>query len=337
MKKQVGLSLIELLVGMTLALVIIGGIIQVFISNRQAYHLSESMIRVQESGRFAVSFISETIRNSGSYGCVPSLNSDGNNVQSLVSDITDINAVQTVTSTTTTSAPDWTASANGATGSTSSSIGDTDRISLLQLSDEEYVVSSVPTTTSLITTTANDFEADSSDPDYVLVSNCEVADLGYVTGVDSSTNTVTLNSAMRDTTFSRSDMRSTIAKINHISFTVDETNENLTVEINGNSAQTVVGGIENVQFEYGVDTDGDLVADYFADISSVVAAGDEDDIAAVKISVLAVSGNSTEGAATNIVTDPQTFTFDGTDITLTSDNRYRAVFNSTVVLRNRMN
>jgi type IV pilus assembly protein PilW len=142
---------------------------------------------------------------------------------------------------------------------------------------------------------------------------------------------------MRDTTFSRSDMRSTIAKINHISFTVDETNENLTVEINGNSAQTVVGGIENVQFEYGVDTDGDLVADYFADISSVVAAGDEDDIAAVKISVLAVSGNSTEGAATNIVTDPQTFTFDGTDITLTSDNRYRAVFNSTVVLRNRMN
>lgn len=336
MSKQKGLSLVELLVAVALSLVIIGGIIQVFTANRQAYNLSESMIRVQESGRFAVEFISEAIRSSGSFGCLPSASADTQNVQSLMSGFDDFNAVQTSVYTTGTSAPDWVASSNGATASTSTSVGSTDRLSLLHLTTDEYVVSSVPTTLSLVTSTSNDFSVNTSSPDYVMVSNCEVADIGYVAGVDSSTNTVTLNNSFRDTTFKRTDVRSTIAEVQHISFTVDEANDNLTVQVNGASAQTVVGGIESIQFEYGVDTGIDFVPDYYADISSIVTAGDEDDITAVKISVLAVSGATTEGAALNADANSQTFNFDNANISL-SDGRYRAVFESTVVLRNRMN
>lgn len=168
-----------------------------------------------------------------------------------------------------------------------------------------------------------------------MVSNCEVADIAYVSAVNSSTNTVTLNDAMRDTTFSRSDIRSTVSELHHVSFTVDG-NENLTVQVNGNSAQTVVGGIESIQFEYGVDTGTDFVPEYFTDIGSILAAGEEDNITAVKISVLAVSGTAADGVTANPVSNSQTIAFDGQNITLT-DGRYRAVFESTVVLRNRMN
>ena len=336
MSKQKGLSLVELLVAVALSLVIIGGIIQVFTANRQAYNLPESMIRVQESGRFALEFISEAIRSSGSYGCLPSASTETEDVQSLMSGFSDFNAIQTAAFTTGTTAPNWVASSNGATASTSTSVGSTDRLSLLHLTTDEYVVSSVPTTSSLVTSTSNDFSVSTSSPDYVMVSNCEVADIGYVSSIDSSTNTVTLNDTMRDTTFKRTDVRSTIAKLQHLSFTVDEANDNLTVQVNGNGAQTVIGGIESIQFEYGVDTGTDLVPDYYADIASIVTAGDEADITAVKISVLAVSGTTTEGAALNMDANSQSVNFDNTSITL-GDGRYRAVFESTVVLRNRMN
>ena len=71
MMNQRGLSLIELLIGIALSVIVIAGTFQVFNSNRQAFTLTESLIRVQENGRFALNFISEAIRQSGSYGCVP--------------------------------------------------------------------------------------------------------------------------------------------------------------------------------------------------------------------------------------------------------------------------
>lgn len=332
MKKQGGLSLIELLVAMVLALVIMGGIIQVFLSNRQAFNLAESMNRVQESGRFAVNFISEAVRNSGSYGCLPSLNSDSNNVQSRDGNINDINAVQTVASTT---ANVWDASADGAVNA--GAFDSPDTLSLLQLTTNESVVSGVTSTTAITLSGNGDFQYSATAPDYVLVGNCEIADITSVASVDSETDTTDMGvaNALRTTTISRLDMRSTVSELQHLSFAIDG-NENLTVEVNGTGAQNVVGGIENVQFQYGVDVDGDLVADYFDTITNVIAAGDEESISAVQINVLAVSGTANEGAVANVTTEAQTITFNEQTITVT-DNRYRAVFSTTVALRNRMN
>lgn len=352
MKKQNGLSLIELLVATVLALVIIGGIVQVFVSNRQAYALSEAMIRTQETGRFAISFISEAIRNSGSYGCAPSLNADSNNIQAQSPGIVDLNAIQTSDQTIPDTSDTWEGSGNAdfivdtaTAASYSASIGGSpDRLSLFQLTTKEYEILDVNDSSSRVLYLPETAYLEFEDDDVVLAGNCYLADVIVVKGDPSkdtttmsvTTTKMTLEDSLRDTTIDRTDILSTLSEVQHLSFAVDVDEENLVVQVNGGAAQSVIGGIENIQFQYGVDTDGDLVADYFDDIDDIVTAGQQDEISAVSISVLAVSGTDDEGSAENVTTSGQSITYNGTTSTM-ADNRYRAVFNSTVVLRNRMN
>lgn len=64
-----GFSLVEMMIAMTISLVIILAVTQIFVSSRGTYSYTEGMSRVQESGRFAVDFIAHDIRMSGYTGC----------------------------------------------------------------------------------------------------------------------------------------------------------------------------------------------------------------------------------------------------------------------------
>jgi type IV pilus assembly protein PilW len=69
-RRQAGLSLIELMIAMVIGLVLILGLIQVFAASRQAYQLSQGIARNQENGRFAIDFLSRDLRMAGHTGCV---------------------------------------------------------------------------------------------------------------------------------------------------------------------------------------------------------------------------------------------------------------------------
>lgn len=64
-RSQAGLSLVELMVGLTLGLVLMIGVLQVFLASRQTYASNEAMARLQENGRFALEFIASNARQSG--------------------------------------------------------------------------------------------------------------------------------------------------------------------------------------------------------------------------------------------------------------------------------
>jgi type IV pilus assembly protein PilW len=64
-----GFSLVELMVSMVIGLIILAALSQIFATSRGAYHLEEGMARVQESGRFAIEFLSQDIRMAGYAGC----------------------------------------------------------------------------------------------------------------------------------------------------------------------------------------------------------------------------------------------------------------------------
>lgn len=66
---QRGVTLIELLVAMTLSLVLLGGVIQLFVANKQSYKISEELARLQEGARFAASLLEQDIRMAGFIGC----------------------------------------------------------------------------------------------------------------------------------------------------------------------------------------------------------------------------------------------------------------------------
>ena len=73
---QTGLSLIELMIAMVLGLLLMLGVIQIFLSSKQTYTANSALSRIQESGRFAIDFISYDLRNAGYRGeCLSEANS----------------------------------------------------------------------------------------------------------------------------------------------------------------------------------------------------------------------------------------------------------------------
>ncbi len=70
MHKQAGLSLIELMISITLGLILMTGVVQVFLSSKTTFTTQQAMSRVQETGRLAIEFISRDIRMAAYYGCV---------------------------------------------------------------------------------------------------------------------------------------------------------------------------------------------------------------------------------------------------------------------------
>lgn len=64
-KNQLGLSLVELLVAMALGLLLTVGGLQMMLSSQNLYRTTDSLSRIQESGRFALNFLAKDIRMAG--------------------------------------------------------------------------------------------------------------------------------------------------------------------------------------------------------------------------------------------------------------------------------
>lgn len=62
---QAGFTLVEIMVAITIGLVLLGGVVQIFVSNSQAYRVQDDLARVQENGRFAIDMIARNLRKAG--------------------------------------------------------------------------------------------------------------------------------------------------------------------------------------------------------------------------------------------------------------------------------
>ncbi len=60
----------ELLIALLIGSILIVGVIQVFLASWTAYRLSQGIARNQESGRFALDFLTRDIRMAGHTGCI---------------------------------------------------------------------------------------------------------------------------------------------------------------------------------------------------------------------------------------------------------------------------
>jgi type IV pilus assembly protein PilW len=68
-KRQSGFSLVELMVAITLALLLTGAVISVFIGSRTAYQATAGVGDMADSGRFALNLIGESVRGAGNLAC----------------------------------------------------------------------------------------------------------------------------------------------------------------------------------------------------------------------------------------------------------------------------
>ncbi len=62
---QRGISMVEIMIGLLISSILIGGVVQIFASNKQTYHLQDELSRVQESGRIAMEILQRSIRGAG--------------------------------------------------------------------------------------------------------------------------------------------------------------------------------------------------------------------------------------------------------------------------------
>jgi type IV pilus assembly protein PilW len=68
-RRMAGLSLIELMIALVLGTILTLGLLQVFSASRTSYALSEGLSRVQENARFAIDYLQRDLRMVGHYGC----------------------------------------------------------------------------------------------------------------------------------------------------------------------------------------------------------------------------------------------------------------------------
>jgi len=66
---QHGLTLVEVMIAITISLILLAGVMQIFTGSRQTYRVQDNMARLQENGRFAMSFLSRDIRAGDYWGC----------------------------------------------------------------------------------------------------------------------------------------------------------------------------------------------------------------------------------------------------------------------------
>jgi len=333
MRKDKGFSLVELLVAMVLASLIIAGIMQVFLSSKQAFKLSESLVRVQENGRFAMSYISTAVRQSGSFGCV----AEDKSIKDALGKEIGIENIKNhipLLIHTTDAVQDGTKDGPVVTGK----FDDPDTLQLLQYSNNSAQVIPTSTKSGEIHLAAGGAFIPST---LVLVSDCEWGD--YIQAGPGTTNTVIFDAPTPNiqNRYTQQNKVAMATEVRAVAFSIKD--ETLMVKNGLSAAQELVSGIENIQFSFGVDTDNptlngnakDNVPNYFDDFDNIPTEH-RDKIIAIRIKVLAVSASS---SSDNVTTEPQEVTFGGTKektIKMT-DTRLRKTFETTIALRNRMN
>ncbi|HEY2782505.1 MAG TPA: PilW family protein [Steroidobacteraceae bacterium] len=69
MKRALGFSLVELMVAITLALIVTAGVMSVFIGSKSAFQSTSGVAALSDSGRFALNFLDNAVRDAGNMAC----------------------------------------------------------------------------------------------------------------------------------------------------------------------------------------------------------------------------------------------------------------------------
>ena len=68
-RHQKGITLVELMIAMTLSLILIGGMIQIFSSTKRTFQVQQGLSNIQENARFTLDIIARDLRMAGFSGC----------------------------------------------------------------------------------------------------------------------------------------------------------------------------------------------------------------------------------------------------------------------------
>jgi type IV pilus assembly protein PilW len=307
LRRQSGLTLVELMVATTLSLVLLSGVLLVFQANRTTYQMQTGLGTLQENGRYAIGQITADLRNAGFGGCLsPSLEPT---VRVLAASapafITDLAAGEFFDGNDNVTAGSFD-SINIFDGPDHDGDGNPDGTDWLEIrgplrSDIRYVTGEIVATGDVeIMGTGSGVAVD----EYVFIADCAGADIFRATAVATSSGNTRIShdtSLNTQSTLSRRfGADSVVSEVMTHTYFVGETSRtnaagqavNALYRFDGTNAQELVDGVEDLQIEFALDTDADNVVDTFRDPGGVT---NWNEVKAVRISLLL---NSVEAANT---------------------------------------
>jgi type IV pilus assembly protein PilW len=330
LKQQAGLTLVELMVAMVIGLLLLAGISQVFVSNKQTYRLLEAQSHAQENGRFAFEFLAKDIRMADFWGC-----------QINTSKITDHIDYSTLT-TSANYITNW--NGDGVTGTDGTGLNGSDTITLRGAFDSGIFVEDVPATPSAalkVTDTSGLLQGD-----LVLVTDCQMGEFFSITdntgsgGFDNIGHNLGNNVCNNDCSEACSGSSCTenstkvfgkkygpdasIYKFGVITYDLKTGTggEPALYKTYNGVARELVTGVENMQITYGVDNGANGNVDYYATATTVTAQSAWDNVVTVRVTLTSRSPEQ------NVIIDAAN---------TSGDNRLRRNFSSTMAVRNRLN
>jgi type IV pilus assembly protein PilW len=344
-----GFSLVELMVALTLSLILLGGVLSVTISSKLTYNENERVARLQENMRAGFEIILRDLRGGGFPGCSRPL--DTLDFLSVLANPNDLlwNFSQPVQG--------FDANGSGWSPALTAPLNTAN----VTPGNDVIVIRTVRSNSPVFRLNAS--MATGNDPvvlkktvdDTVrnnvpmLISDCEKSTVFSVTAVASTDTTATLTHDL-GTANAKSDISAykatttTVAPIDTIVYYIAPS---AALGANGQSRgpalwrisateptanpgqpQEVVEGVEQLQAVYGEDTNGDMVADVYNNASAVT---NWNRVIAVSMAVVVRSPEETNPDAA-----PATkYKLLDTEYTAPSDRRRRALFSTTIALRNR--
>jgi type IV pilus assembly protein PilW len=361
--KSRGFTLVELMVAVTLSLIILVAVAQLFATSRSTYGLEENLARVQENGRFAMGFLTEDIRMAGYSGCNSKLTqgtpSGGTCPSGTVCTIVDLNTVTAdtavnfnpdgikahkYTGTTGTTLTDWTPALPADYFSNGEVVAGTDVIIIQRASalDTHLTGNTTPSNANIQILQTASIASLISAGDILMVSDCKSADVFKATNASSGSGKITIaHSSAGNTSTTLTHSYGNDAQLMTIlgrAYYIGRRNNSASNPpalfrkelVNGGGLQTqeLVEGVENMRFLYGEDTDAapsDNVANIYRAPGSVA---NWRKVIDVRVGLLVRTLNNVQD------TDTKTYTVAGATLGPFNDNLRRRIFSSTIRVRN---
>lgn len=337
---QSGFTLVEILVALVIGLFLTAGMLQMYVANKQSFRFSESLSRIQENGRYALAFIARDMRMVDFWGC-----KQGNSLYNNLASWCGASATQGIFG------------VDGAAGSPD--VPDTITLRGAVGTALTLANSTGPLATTInVSGTVGATQKVLGDPgdktgDIALISNCRGGDLFQVTAIDGGSPAVLALATGTNTNappgppgnaignLSRVyDATATVHAWREVIYNVEARTDGenvLKIQENacaGGAKREVIEGVENMQFAYGMDADGNGTADRYVQATNVA---NWDNVVSVRVSLL-LSSPLTGGSLTD---QPQQIIYDDydgdtSDDTFTAgDNRLYQVVTATFAVRNR--
>lgn len=332
--KQSGVGLIEIMIAMVLGLLILLGVSQIFLSNKQTYNLQTANQQKQESSRYAISKISQDARMSGYKGCtkdIKYLTNTLNNPTSYLSNF--LNLVGGYEGGTSTWSPTLDSSITGVKAGTD--------VLVLRTS----IDNSLFTETVMASATGDIKLTNNTDKiaanDILLITDCISSAVFQVSTYTKSSGTIVHNTTATtgvalpgnaSTNLGKKyPVNSEIVKMSVIAYYIKDMGGDegygLYRKENNKAEELVIDGISNMQLLFGEDTDNDLSPNDYIKASSVV---NWNQVVAIKIGLMAESKKPFGETTT------KTYSILGQDVGSFSDKKARSISTTTIALRNNL-